>query len=126
MTDGQSVFAYFESFGLYAYDMNGKLLWQKDLGDKRMRNQFGEGSTPALHGNTLVVVWDHLNGESFIAALDKRDGRELWRVPREEIDTWATPLVVEVNGRPQAIVPAMRRIRAYDLETGAVVWEGTG
>jgi len=125
-TDGQSVFAYFESFGLYAYDMNGKLLWQKDLGDKRMRNQFGEGSTPALHGNTLVVVWDHLNGESFIAALDKRDGRELWRVPREEIDTWATPLVLEVNGRAQAIVPAMRRIRAYDLETGAVVWDGDG
>jgi len=125
-TDGQSVFAYFESFGLYAYDMNGKLLWQKDLGDKRMRNQFGEGSTPTLHGNTLVVVWDHLNGESFIAALDKRDGRELWRVPREEIDTWATPLVLEVNGRPQAIVPAMRRIRAYDLETGAVVWDGDG
>ena len=86
--------------------MNGKLLWQKDLGDKRMRNQFGEGSTPALHGNTLVVVWDHLNGQSFIVALDKRDGRELWRAPREEIDTWATPLVLEVNGRPQAIVPA--------------------
>ena len=79
--------------------MNGTLRWKKDLGDKRMRNQFGEGSTPALHGNTLVVVWDHLNGDgSFIVALDKRDGRELWRVAREEIDTWATPLVLEVNG----------------------------
>jgi len=126
ITDGQSLFAYFESFGLYAYDLNGKLLWQKDLGDKRMRNQFGEGSTPALYGNTLVVVWDHLNGQSFIAAFDTRDGRELWRVPREEIDTWATPLVLEVNGRPQAIVPAMRRIRGYDLENGTVVWEGDG
>ena len=126
ITDGQSVFAYFESFGLYAYDMNGKLLWQKDLGDKRMRNQFGEGSTPALHGNTLVIVWDHLNGQSFIVAFDKRDGRELWQVPREEIDTWATPLVIEVNGRPQVIVPAMRRVRSYDLETGSVVWECDG
>ena len=76
ITDGQTVFAYFESFGLYAYDMNGTLLWKKDLGDKRMRNQFGEGSTPALHGNTLVIVWDHLNGQSFIVALDKRDGKE--------------------------------------------------
>jgi len=56
-------FAYFESFGLYAYDLNGTLRWKTDLGDKRMRNQFGEGSTPALYGNTLVVVWDHLNGE---------------------------------------------------------------
>ena len=79
--------------------MNGKLLWEKDLGDKKMRNEFGEGSTPALHGNTLVVVWDHLGGESFVVALDKRDGKELWRVPRKEIDTWATPLVLEVNGR---------------------------
>jgi outer membrane protein assembly factor BamB len=127
ITDGQSVFAYFESFGLYAYDLNGTPKWKKDLGDKRMRNEFGEGSTPALHGNTLVIVWDHLNGDgSYIVAIDKRDGKELWRVPREEIDTWATPLILEVNGRSQAIVPAMKRNRAYDLETGAIVWEGDG
>ena len=126
VTDGRTVYAYFESFGLYAYDMDGTLLWEKDLGDKRMRNQFGEGSTPALHGNTLVIVWDHLNGQSFVAALDTRDGRELWRVAREEIDTWATPLILEVNGRAQAIVPAMNRIRAYDLEDGSLVWNGDG
>jgi outer membrane protein assembly factor BamB len=127
ITDGESVFAYFESFGLYAYDMNGTPRWHKDFGDKRMRNQFGEGSTPALHGNTLVVVWDHLNGDgSFITAVDKRDGRELWKVAREEIDTWATPLVVDVSGTPQVIVPAMRRIRSYDLATGAVIWETDG
>jgi outer membrane protein assembly factor BamB len=127
VTDGERVYAYFESFGLYAYDMNGALQWQKDLGDKRMRNEFGEGSTPALHGNTLVIVWDHLNGDgSFIVALDTRDGRELWRVPRDEIDTWATPLILDVNGRAQVIVPAMNRIRGYDLETGRVIWEGEG
>jgi outer membrane protein assembly factor BamB len=126
ITDGQRVFAYFESFGLYAYDMNGTLLWEKDLGDKRMRNEFSEGSTPALYGDRLVVTWDHLNGQSFVAALDARDGRELWRVNRKEIDTWATPLVLEVNGRAQAIVPARDRIYAYDVETGSVVWEGEG
>jgi outer membrane protein assembly factor BamB len=126
ITDGERVYAYFESFGLYAYDMAGKLLWEKDLGDKKMRNEFGEGSTPALHGNTLVIVWDHLGGESFVVALDKRDGKELWRVPRKEIDTWATPLVLEVNGRTQVIVPAMERVRSYDLETGKIVWESDG
>jgi outer membrane protein assembly factor BamB len=126
LTDGERVYAYFESFGLYAYDMDGTLLWQKDFGDKKMRNEFGEGSTPALHGNTLVIVWDHLGGQSFVAALDKRDGRELWRAERDEIDTWATPLVLEVNGRAQAIVPAMERVRSYDLETGDVVWESDG
>jgi outer membrane protein assembly factor BamB len=126
ITDGQRLFAYFESFGLYAYDLNGKLLWEKDLGDKRMRNEFGEGSTPVLYRDTLVVVWDHLNGQSFVTAIDARDGKELWRVARKEIDTWATPIVVEANGRPQVVVPAMERVRAYDLANGSLVWESDG
>jgi outer membrane protein assembly factor BamB len=127
ITDGEHVIASFESFGLYAFDMEGRPVWQKDLGDKRMRNEFGEGSTPALHGNRLVVVWDHfIKGESFIVALDKRTGDELWRVRRDEIDTWATPLVVEHDGRAQVIVNGMNRLRSYDLETGSVVWDTAG
>jgi outer membrane protein assembly factor BamB len=125
-TDGEHVIAFFESFGLYAYDMNGTLLWQKDLGDKRMRNEFGEGSTPALHGNHLIVVWDHITGPSFVVALDKRTGAELWRVRRDEIDTWATPLVVEHGGRAQVVVPGMNHLRSYDLETGKTVWSAPG
>ncbi|MEO6237981.1 MAG: PQQ-binding-like beta-propeller repeat protein, partial [Vicinamibacterales bacterium] len=65
ITDGQRVFSFFDSFGLYAYDMDGQLLWEKDLGDKKMRMEFGEGQTPVLHGNRIVVVWDH-QGPSFI------------------------------------------------------------
>ena len=126
IVDGTHVFAYFESRGLYAYDMNGKQIWQADFGDKKMRNQFGEGSTPVLHGNTIVVVWDHLNQPSYVIALDKRTGKELWRVDHPEMDTWATPLVVEHNGRPQVIVNAMNRVRSFDLETGKLVWEGPG
>jgi outer membrane protein assembly factor BamB len=125
IVDGQHVIAHFESRGLYAFDMNGAPVWQKDLGDKRMRQEFGEGSTPALSGNTLVIVWDH-QGQSFIVALDKRTGNELWRVAREEIDTWATPLVVPVTGRMQVVTNAMNRVRAYDLETGAMVWHAPG
>jgi outer membrane protein assembly factor BamB len=126
ITDGQHVIAYFESFGIYTYDMNGTLVWKKDLGDKGMRNEFGEGSTPALFGNTIVIVWDHITGPSFVVALDKRTGNELWRTSRDEIDTWATPLVVEVDGRHQVVTPAMNKVRAYDLETGKVVWEAPG
>lgn len=107
--------------------MQGTLIWEKDLGDKTMRNEFGEGSTPVLHGTTLIVVWDHfVPGESFIAALDKRTGAELWRVKRDEIDTWATPAVVEEGGRTHVIVPGMNRLRSYDLKTGAVLWETAG
>jgi outer membrane protein assembly factor BamB len=125
ITDGEHVIAYFESQGVYVYDMNGKLVWQKDLGDKRMRNEFGEGSTPALYGNYLVIVWDH-QGESFIVALDKRTGDEIWRVKREEIDSWATPLIVEHAGRRQVVTAGMNRLRSYDLESGAIVWEAAG
>jgi outer membrane protein assembly factor BamB len=125
VTDGQHVIAFFESRGIYAYDMDGTLVWEKDLGDKSMRNQFGEGSTPALHGNRLIVVWDHTAG-SYIVALDKRTGNELWRVKRDEIDTWATPLVVEHAGRAQVIVPGMNKLISYDLENGEVVWHSQG
>ena len=125
ITDGRRVYAWFESQGMYVYDMDGTLLWSKDLGDKTMRNQFGEGSTPVLAGDRLVIVWDHLGG-SFVVSLDAASGRELWRVPREEIDTWATPLVVEHAGRRQAVVPGKNRIRSYDLEDGSIVWESKG
>jgi outer membrane protein assembly factor BamB len=125
VTDGTHVIASFESRGIYAYDMKGTKIWEKDLGDKTMRNQFGEGSSPALHGNTLVVVWDH-QGASFITALDKRTGAERWRVARDEIDSWATPLVVEHAGRAQVVTSGMKQVRSYDLETGAVLWYGAG
>jgi outer membrane protein assembly factor BamB len=125
LTDGEHIIASFESRGIYAYDMNGKPVWQKDLGDKSMRNQFGEGSTPALYKDKLFVVWDH-QAESFIVALNKRTGEEIWRTKRDEIDSWATPIVVEHGGRAQVVTGAMRGVRAYDADTGTVVWETGG
>jgi len=126
VTDGEHIIVNFESRGMFAYDMNGTLVWQKDLGDKTMRQQFGEGSTPALYGRYLVHVWDQFEAQSFIVALDKRTGQELWRKNRDEIDTWATPLILDVNGRTQAIVPAMNRVRSYDVATGDIVWDMAG
>jgi len=124
--DGQHIIASFESRGIFAFDMEGKLVWEKDFGDKKMRNQFGEGSTPALYRDRLVVVWDQQGGQSFVAGLNKRTGEELWRVDRNEIDTWATPLVVENEGRAQVIVPGRNRLKSYDLESGETVWESAG
>ena len=126
VTDGEYLFAFFGSWGLYAFDMDGNLQWEVDLGTRLMRNAFGEGTTPALHGDTLVVTWDHIGGQSFIVALDKRTGQERWRANRDEIDTWATPLIVEHAGRAQVITPAMDRVYSYDLETGAIVWQSRG
>ena len=85
----------------------------------------GEGTTPALHGNYLVVVWDN-NDESFVVAFDKRTGEELWRTARDELDSWSTPLIVEHGGRAQVITNGWSRIRSYDLETGELVWHTSG
>lgn len=125
ITDGEHVFASFGSRGLYCLDMDGKIVWEKDLGDMRIKLGFGEGSSPALHGNTLVVNWDN-EDDSFIVAFDKSTGKELWRTPRDEETTWSTPLIVEVEGNPQAIVTATKRVRSYDLATGKQVWESDG
>lgn len=126
ITDGQRVFAFFESSGLYAYDLEGTLLWQKQLGEKKMFGDVGEsGSTPVLHGNRLVVAWDH-QGSSFVVALDARTGEEVWRAQRQEVDAWATPLIVEHDGRAQVVTAAEKRLRSYDLETGRIVWESEG
>ena len=121
ITDGESVFAYFGSRGLYALDMNGNVRWQKDLGKMRIKNAFGEGSSPALSGRTLVVNWDH-EGDDFIAAFDKNTGQELWKQQRSESTSWSTPLIVEHGGAKQVVVNASEKVRSYDLSTGRELW----
>jgi outer membrane protein assembly factor BamB len=125
LTDGERFYAFFGSRGLYCLDLSGRKLWEKDLGRMSIKMGFGEGASPALHGDRLVVNWDHESG-SFIVALDKKTGRELWRVPRDEKTSWATPLVVAQGGTTQVITGASNRVRGYDLETGRLVWEGPG
>jgi outer membrane protein assembly factor BamB len=126
ITDGRFVFAFFESAGLYAYDMEGTLLWQRRFGDKLMFAEVGEsGGTPVLYRDRLVIAWDH-QGDSFTVALDARTGQEIWRRARDEVDSWATPLVVEHDGRAQVVTSAWNRVRSYDLETGDLVWESDG
>ena len=122
VTDGEHLFAHFGSRGLYCYDMAGNLKWQTDLGNMITRNGFGEGSSPALHEDVLVVNWDH-EGDSFIVALDKRTGEQLWKKDRDEVTSWSTPVIVEVNGRPQVVINATGNTRGYDLKSGEVVWE---
>lgn len=125
IVDGSHVIAPFGSRGVYCLDLDGRVVWSKDLGDLRIANQFGEGSSPALHGDVLVVVWDH-EGDDFIVALDKNSGAELWRRERDEPTSWATPLIVESGGRAQVVVSGTNRVRAYDLRSGELVWSCPG
>jgi outer membrane protein assembly factor BamB len=125
VTDGEHLFAFFGSRGLYAYTMDGTLVWETDLGDMTTRNAFGEGSSPALDGESLVLNWDH-EGDSFITALDKRTGKPRWRRERNEVTSWSTPIIVEHGGKKQVVVNATGRVRGYDLENGETIWEVGG
>lgn len=125
MTDGQHVFGYFGSRGLYCYDMDGNLAWQKDLGKLRIKMGFGEGSSAALYGDKIIVNWDNEAG-SFIAALDKNTGNQLWRETRDEKTSWATPLVVQHDGKAEVVTDASKKIRSYDLDSGKLLWECSG
>ncbi|MFT5154774.1 MAG: outer membrane protein assembly factor BamB, partial [Planctomycetota bacterium] len=120
VTDGEILIASFGSFGVFAYDMAGELKWEKDLGDMDIVRDFGEGSSPVLHGNSLVMNWDH-GGESFLVALNKNTGVELWRKEREVATTWCTPLIIETESGPHVIIGAAETI-AYDLKTGEKQW----
>jgi outer membrane protein assembly factor BamB len=125
VTDGQHLYAFFGSQGLYCMDLDGNVKWKKDFGTYWSSNSFGEGTSPTISGNTLLINWDHQK-DSFIVALDKKTGKELWRNARDEVTTWTTPFVVKFKGRTQVIVPASSKTRSYDLKTGEVIWECAG
>lgn len=125
ITDGKHLYAYFGSRGIYCYDLDGNLKWGKDLDDMQMRNAFGEGASPALFNDTLVLACDQEVG-SYIMALDANSGDEKWRKPRDEVSTWATPLIVPDGERVQVITSGSNRVRSYDLSNGDVIWECGG
>ncbi|MCP5120194.1 MAG: PQQ-binding-like beta-propeller repeat protein, partial [bacterium] len=126
VTDGELLYAFFGSRGVFAYDLDGILQWKKDYGAQmEMALAFGEGIAPALYGDTLLLVFDH-EGQSFISALDKRTGEERWRRDRDEVSNWAQPLITEYNGRVEAIVSAPGKVRSYDFSTGDLIWECAG
>lgn len=125
VTDGDLLIAHFGSYGTYGLDLDGQVKWEVDLGDMQTRNSFGEGSSPALDGDTVVILWDH-EAEDFIVALDRRAGRELWRQARDEPTGWCTPLIVEHGGRKEVIVNGTNRVRSYDLASGRPLWECGG
>lgn len=125
ITDGKRFYAFFGSHGLYCLSRQGELLWEKQLGTMHTKHGHGEGASPALQGETLVVNWDH-EGESFLAAFDSTDGTEKWRASRNEVTSWSTPIITNVDGEQQVIVCGTDKVRGYSLSSGKVVWECGG
>ena len=125
VTDGKHVYAFFGSRGLHCLDFKGEKKWSVDLGRMRIKHGHGEGASPTIYGNKIIVNWDHAE-QSFIAAFDKLTGKQLWKTNRQEVTSWSTPIVVKVDGKPQIIVNGTQRVRGYDLENGKVIWKCAG
>ncbi|HMO15760.1 MAG TPA: PQQ-binding-like beta-propeller repeat protein [Pirellulaceae bacterium] len=124
-TDGTHVWASFNSFGVFCLDMEGNVKWERQLGKMRTRAGFGEGASPTLYNDTLIINWDH-EDDSFIEAMDALTGETKWKTARQEATTWSTPLVVEHAGRVQVITNGSTRVRSYDFATGELIWECGG
>jgi outer membrane protein assembly factor BamB len=121
-TDGKFLYVSFGSFGIYCYDLAGKLQWQRDFGRLNTRLGWGEAVTPVVSGNRLLLNWDQETNAALIC-LDARTGKSLWKTPRDEVTSWNTPFVVEHKGRTQVIVNGTNRARGYDLQTGKEIWQ---
>lgn len=125
-TDGKLVYAFFGTEGLYAYDFNGKLAWKAQLGNLATVGM-GTGTSPILYDNVVIVQCDEDNGEaSFIVALDKKTGKEVWRTPRKVQVSWSTPLLVKTATRSELITSGTETVVSYDPATGKELWRHKG
>jgi outer membrane protein assembly factor BamB len=126
-TDGRHVVAFFGSEGLFCFDLEGNLVWRKDLGlldsgyFRSPSAQWGFASSPVIHDGLVIVQCD-VQDDSFLAAFDLKDGTERWRTSREEVPTWSTPTVHASPDRAQVIVNGYKHIGGYDLKTGRELW----
>ena len=125
-TDGETVIAHFGSRGVYAYDLAGNRLWErKDFAPMTTRAGFGEGSSPTIVDDLVIVPHDH-EGPSKLYAIDLATGEDRWVVDRDEPTNWATPLIVGVGDARQVVMNGQTMARGYDLATGKELWRCGG
>ena len=126
VTDGERVYAYFGTEGLYAYDFAGTLAWKFAPGVVGSAS-VGLGTSPVLYNDLVILLCDEENGEkSFIVGLDRRTGKEVWRTARNIELSWATPVVVSANGRDELVTAGNEANIAYDPATGKELWRTKG
>ncbi|HKZ81804.1 MAG TPA: PQQ-binding-like beta-propeller repeat protein [Pyrinomonadaceae bacterium] len=125
-TDGKHVYAFFGTEGLFAFDIKGKLSWKADLG-KLGTVGMGTGTSPILYENIVIVQCDEENGAgSFIVALDKQTGKEVWKTPRKVQVSWSTPILVRTAKRIELVTSGTESVVAYDPATGKELWRHKG
>jgi outer membrane protein assembly factor BamB len=130
-TDGKHLVVFFGSEGLFCYNLEGVLLWKKDLGRLNAgpyddpEVEWGFGSSPVIHKGKVIIQCD-VTGDDFLAMFDVETGQDIWRTPRDEVSTWSTPAICEKDGETQIIVNGYRHIGGYDFDTGKEIWKISG
>jgi outer membrane protein assembly factor BamB len=124
VTDGERVYACFGNVGLFCYDVDGRELWTRKWGSYKMDWNWGPAASPALHGDLLLVLNDNQE-RSFLVALDKRTGKDVWRVERDEKSNWTSPFVWQNELRAEIVTSGSGKVRSYDLK-GKLLWELRG
>jgi outer membrane protein assembly factor BamB len=132
VTDGRHVYVYVANMGLWAYDMKGKLAWTTPLEANPIYLDFGTGSSPVLAGNLLVIVSDN-EKQQYIAAFDKKTGKQVWRTNRDlggkgqpvQRSGWATPYVWRHALRTEIVAVGPGEVISYDL-AGKELWRMSG
>ena len=121
VTDGQRVYVYYGALGLYCYDIEGNFIWKKELGKYVMDEGWGTSTSPLLHGNLVYMQIDS-EDMAFLVALDSATGNERWRVIRNEKTNLSTPIIWKNTVRTE-LVTGGQITRAYEPESGALLWE---
>lgn len=127
VTDGRLVVAWFGSEGVYAWDLEGRPLWNVDLGRVDMgaydipTYEWGPASSPIIW-NDLVILQCDTQTDSFVLALDAATGETRWKTAREELPSWGTPTVVATSAGAELVTNASNFIRGYDPQTGRELW----
>jgi outer membrane protein assembly factor BamB len=124
VADGQRVYASFGNVGLFCLDFDGRMVWSKATKPHAMQYDAGTAASPVLYGERLYVVNDNQE-ESYLLALDKRTGQQVWRVDRDEKSNWSTPYVWQNERRTEIVTAGSGKVRAYDLD-GKLLWWLTG
>ena len=123
ITDGRWIYASFGTHGLVAMDFDGKIVWQSEVGT--LDNYHGSAGSPIFYKNLIILYQDH-QGQSWVAAFDKKNGERVWRAERNTRTGWGTPIVIRANGRDELIVSSQRNVTAYNPESGSELWTVTG
>ena len=121
VTDGKYVYVYFGMTGVYCFDLDGNLVWEKDPGAFKTLAGWGTGSSPLLHDGMLYLQVDN-EESSFLLALNAASGEEIWKINREEKTNYSTPFIW-VNSVRSELGVGGKKARSYDPETGELLWE---